>query len=152
NVGNLMIAQPRRAAVREIAEAVGPDLAHPRIPCTRAVGNKRDELPVAGNRDLLLGPVPIRQPRERGSGKRIGWRPIGPPQPPSEYDACDHRSRCHPPPRDSSRRGWAGIHPIACDRRAPSRGLSELDTRVRDVTESLLRVLREAPLEQTKRV
>ena len=71
HVGSREISEIRRAAVREIAEAVGPNLTHPGIPRTRAIGDERDELPVAGNRDLLLGRVPICQPRERGSSKRI---------------------------------------------------------------------------------
>ena len=100
------IPQLRQTAFGEVVDVAGPDLADPRVPRSIAVGEKRDELPVARNGGVMLRSLEIGQPRELRAFQRIPPEVLRALQLPRSHASDDQQTRsgCGPP-RESGRTG-----------------------------------------------
>ena len=114
------IPQLRHAALGEVVDVAGPDLAHPGVPRSIAVGEKGDELPVARNGGVMLRSLEIRQPRDRRAFERIPPEVLRALQLPRRRACDDQQTRTRRgPPGESGR--TAPLQAIGLARSEPPR-------------------------------
>ena len=135
------IPQFRHTAFRQVVDLSRPDLGGPRVPRSIPIGEKHDELPVAGNGRVVLRSFEIRQPRDLRAFQRVPPEVLRAPQLPRRRAGDDQQAdtgRSEPFSRDGTGRRLHTIAGMSCSRRSArghrgAKRLLDFETRVAHV-------------------
>ena len=147
------VPQLPHAALGEVVDLAGPDLADPGVPRSIAVGEKGDELSVARNGGVVLGALEIRQPRDLRAFERIPPEVLRALQLPRDarlrWQSPDPRRRPPGQRRDAVRRSRLACPGATASARERAERFLDFEARVADVAQAALRILLETALQQS---